>query len=222
MNLVSVGIVLKITFHVSHRNQLKFKGHLVHHQNKLLYLKIVVSPSVEPVTGRIANPKVDLNVCNVSLLFIKNVKKNPNADTFVCNFCNTDMFPFAEIDLRDFIDLSFNSDYVCSCLENNKLKNSSEDFMNKIINLKELKFDKNQNYSNKDPNNRVIDPTNFNCYLTHDFHTLHIKNSKKTNYTSFSVLQTNICSLHGNFDNLEQLLNNLELYRTFIDLELFF
>ena len=56
----------------------------------------------------------------------------------------------AEIDLRDLIDLSFNSNYICSCLENNKLKNNSEDFMNKIINLKELNFDKNQSYSNKD------------------------------------------------------------------------
>ena len=32
--------------------------------------------------------------------------------------------------------------------------------MNKIINLKELNFDKNQSYSNKDPNDHVIDPTN--------------------------------------------------------------
>ena len=120
------------------------------------------------------------------------------------------MFPFAEIDLRDLIDLSFNSNYICSCLENNKLKNNSEDFMNKIINLKELNFDKNQSYSNKDPNDHVIDPTNFSYYLTHDFHKLHKKNSNKTNNTNFSVLHTNICSLQGNFDNLEQLLNKIE------------
>ena len=72
------------------------------------------------------------------------------------------MFPFAEIDLRDLTDLSFNSNCVCSCLEKNKPKNNSEDFMNKIVNLKELNFDKNQNYSNKDPNDHVIDLTNFN------------------------------------------------------------
>ena len=62
---------------------------------------------------------------------------------------------------------TFNSNYICSCLENNKLKNNSdsqsEDFMNKIINLKELNFDKNQSYSNKDPNDHVIHPTNFRC-----------------------------------------------------------
>ena len=72
------------------------------------------------------------------------------------------MFPFAEIDLRDLIDLSFNSNCVCTYLEKNKPKNNSDDFMNKIVNLKELNFDKNQNYSSKDPNNHVIDPTNFN------------------------------------------------------------
>ena len=96
----------------------------------------------------------------------------------------------AELDLRDLIDLSFNSNYICSCLENNKLKNNSEDFMNKIINLKELNFDKKQSYSNKDPNDHVIDHANFSYYLTHDFHKLHKKNSNKTNNTNFSVLHT--------------------------------
>ena len=59
------------------------------------------------------------------------------------------------------MDLYFNSNYVCGCLENNKLKNNSEYFMEKIINLKELNFDKNQNFSNKGPNDHVIDATNF-------------------------------------------------------------
>ena len=38
--------------------------------------------------------------------------------------------------------------------------------MNKIINLKELNFDKSQNYSNKNPNDHVIYSTTFNYYLT--------------------------------------------------------
>ena len=156
-----------------------------------------------------SQPKSGLECVQCKFAFHKKCQKNPNFNTFVCNFCNKEMFPFAEIDLRDLIDLSFNSNYICSCLENNKLKNNSEDFMNKIINLKELNFDKNQSYSNKDPNDHVIDPTNFSYYLTHDFHKLHKKNSNKTNNTNFSVLHTNICSLQGNFNNLEQL-NNLE------------
>ena len=59
--------------------------------------------------------------------------------------------------------------------------------MNKIINLKQLNFEKYQSYSNKDPNDHVIDPANFSYYLIHDFHKLHNKNSKKTNNTNFSV-----------------------------------
>ena len=87
-------------------------------------------------------------MCNVyKFVFHKKCQKHPNVNTFVCNFCNKELSPFADIDLRDLIDLSFNCHYVYSFLENNKLKNNSEDFMNKIINLKELNFDKKQNYS---------------------------------------------------------------------------
>ena len=157
-----------------------------------------------------SQPKSGLECVQCKLVFHLKCQKNPNVNTFVFNFWNKETLPLAEIDRRDLIDLSFNSNYICSCLENNKLKNNSEDFMNKIINLKELNFGKNQSYSNKDPNDHVIDPTNFSYYLTHDFHKLHKKNSNKTNNTNFSVLHTNICSLQGNFDNFEQLLNNLE------------
>ena len=50
------------------------------------------------------------------------------------------MFRFVEIGLRGPIDVSFNSNYVCSCRENNKLKDNSEDFMNRIINFKRIKL----------------------------------------------------------------------------------
>ena len=62
--------------------------------------------------------------------------------------------------------------------------------MNKIINLKELNFDNNQSYSNKDPNDHVIDPTNFSYYLTHDFLKRYNEKNNKTNNINFSVLQT--------------------------------
>ena len=134
MNLGSVEFVLKITFHVSHWIQLKFKGYLVHYQNKLLYLKTVVSSSVELVSGRIANPTLYKNVRKVSLFFIKNVKKTLMSIPLFASFV-IKKYLFPEIDLSDLIDLSFNSNYICSCLENNKLENNSKDFMNKIINF---------------------------------------------------------------------------------------
>ena len=95
------------------------------------------------------------------------------------------MFLFAEIVLKNLKDLSNNS----------KLKKQTKE--------------KLRSYSYQDPNH-VIDPTNFSYYLTHEFHKLHNKNSSETNKTKFSVLHTNICSLQGNFDNLEQLLNKIE------------
>ena len=114
------------------------------------------------------------------------MSKNPNVNTFVCNLYNKETFLFAEIVLKNLKDLSNNS----------KLKKQTKE--------------KLRSYSYQDPNNHVIDPTNFSYYLTHEFHKLHNKNSSKTNKTKFSVLHTNICSLQGNFDNLEQLLNKIE------------
>ena len=82
-----------------------------------------------------SQPNTVLECPQSKFIFHKKCQKNPNVDTFVCKFCNKEIFLFPEIDLRDLIDLSFNSNYICSCLENNKLKNNSKDFMNKIINF---------------------------------------------------------------------------------------
>ena len=82
-----------------------------------------------------SQPNTVLECPQSKFIFHKKCQKNPNVVTFVCKFCNKEIFLFPEIDLRDLIDLSFNSNYICSCLENNKLKNNSKDFMNKIINF---------------------------------------------------------------------------------------
>ena len=55
--------------------QLKFKGCLVHYQNKLLYLKVKVSPSVEPVTGGIAKSGLECVQCK--FVFYKKCQKTP-------------------------------------------------------------------------------------------------------------------------------------------------
>ena len=117
MNLGSAGIVLKITFYVSHWIQLKFKGYLVHYQNKLLYLKVVVNPFCGTCNRKNSQPKSRLECMQCKFVFHKKMSKISNVSTFVCNFCNKETFPFVEIDLRDLIDLSLNSSYICSCLE---------------------------------------------------------------------------------------------------------
>ena len=50
---------------------------------------------------------------------------------------------------------------------------------------------------------------NFNYYETHEFHKL-INSLKSNKSENFSIFHSNICSLQGNFDKLEILLDNLE------------
>ena len=61
----------------------------------------------------------------------------------------------------------------------------------------------------KDHNVNVTDPTCFKYYLNHEFHKLN-KNINSGKNDKFSLLQTNICSLQGNFEKLEMLLSDLE------------
>ena len=50
---------------------------------------------------------------------------------------------------------------------------------------------------------------NFNYYETHEFHKL-INSLKSNKSENFSIFHSNICSIQGNFDKLEILLDNLE------------
>ena len=78
-----------------------------------------------------------------------------------------------------------------------------------LLNLNKLNLNKNHKYVNRDPNANIADPVNFNYYETHAFHKL--KNNLKLNKSeNFSIFYPNICSLQGNFDKLEILLDNLK------------
>ena len=99
--------------------------------------------------------------------------------------------------------------FICSCLQKDSYRNIHENYLNNILNLKELTFNKNQHYSVKDPNVNVTYPTFFKYYLNHEFHKLN-KNINSGKNNKFSLLHTNICSLKGNFENVEMLLSDLE------------
>ena len=66
-------------------------------------------------------------------------------------------------------------------------------------------------YSTIETNNEYFEDLSIqpdvNYYQTRDFHKIVTKLDKRN---SFSVLQTNICSLSGNLENLELLLTNLD------------
>ena len=115
---------------------------------------------------------------------------------------------FARIDLDEILEISLNSNFDCKCLKNHKKKQTMNTSTKKLLNLQELNFKKNPKYANSDPNASIANPVNFNYYETHAFHKL--KNNQKLNKSeNFSISHSNICSLQGNFDKVEILLDNL-------------
>ena len=118
------------------------------------------------------------------------------------------MFPYMKIDYEEILDLSYNSNYECNCSQFNK-NNILEICTKKPLNLKELNFNKNPIFANKDPNFNLAGPVCFNYFLSHEFHKLS-KKLKTPNSENFSLLHSNICSLQGNFDKLESLIDHLD------------
>ena len=139
----------------------------------------------------------------------KKCSNNDKNNNTYCQKCLQEIFPFTGIDLNELLDVSFNSNYVCNCLQNHKQNPTFYKNTTKLLNLQELNFKKNPEYVNSDPYANIADPVNFNYYETHAFHKL--KNNLNLNIAeNFSIFHSNICSLQGNFDKLETLLDNLE------------
>ena len=67
------------------------------------------------------------------------------------------MFPYMKIDYEEILDLSYNSNYECNCSQFNK-SNILEICTKKLLNLKELNFNKNPIFANIDPNLNLADP----------------------------------------------------------------
>ena len=124
------------------------------------------------------------------------------------NSCLNEMFPYRKIDYEEILDLSYNSNYECNCSQFNK-NNILEICTKKLLNLKELNFNKNPIFANKDPNFNLADPVCFSYFLSHEFHKVS-KKLKTPNYENFSLLHSNICSVQGNFDKLESLIDHLD------------
>ena len=73
----------------------------------------------------------------------KKCSKIQNADNFVRATCLTVTFPFTQIENFDLEKLSLNSYFTCSCLKKDSYSNVHESYLNNILNLKELTFNKN-------------------------------------------------------------------------------
>ena len=115
----------------------------------------------------------------------KKCSKIQNTHNFVCATRLTETFPFTQqIENFDLEKLSFNSNFTCSCLQKDSYSNIYDNYLNKILKLKELTSNKNRDYSTKDPNANVTDPTCFKYYLNHEFHKLN-KNINSGNNGEF-------------------------------------
>ena len=136
------------------------------------------------------------------------LKENPNA--WECPSCFNNKFPFFEADDADIILNTFNSNWSCDCKTKSPKYISSpvsNEYKLILINRKESDHRYEDVYLEDFENFDLYHSLkpDFKYYELHDFHTM--KNKVKN---SFSVLHTNICSLHFDGDNLHNLLANLE------------
>ena len=121
--------------------------------------------------------------------------------------CNSENFPFFDIDNTDLLENCFNSNFSCKCLTSKNLTLNPEKDM-KLLNLKELNFQKDTHFSQFDPDEHIVDPTEFKYYTTHEFHKLKTNISRRG--TNLSLFHSNICSLNGNKEKLQDFINNLD------------
>ena len=92
--------------------------------------------------------------------------------------CNSENFPFFDIDNTDLLENSFNSNFSCKCLTSKNLTLNPEKDM-KLLNLNELNFQKDTHFSQFDPDQHIVDPTEFKYYPTHEVHKLKTNISRR-------------------------------------------
>ena len=126
-----------------------------------------------------------------------------------CPFCMQQKFPFHLVNDKVLVKESFNSNFNCKCKTTSDycLGNSKYIFKyKKDCTNKDTSFANTVDINDQILNDFTINP-NFKYYQNHEFHKL-TKNLNSQN--NFSVFHTNICSLQGNFDNLQILTTNLD------------
>ena len=140
-----------------------------------------------------------------SKLGINYIEYKLNCETYMCQICNDNTFPFNKLITID--DETFNSNFFNNSMKHEQNIIDSENFKDQILNLKKLTFNKNSYHANFDPDEEIKDNSNFSYYTTKEFHKLRdrIKEDKK-----FSLIHSNIQSLNCNFDKLEYLIKEVD------------
>ena len=126
-----------------------------------------------------------------------------------CPSCMHEKFPFNKIDDKALLKEAYNSNFSCKCQTTSDycLEKSKYVFKYKKSNSKKDTFFTNV----VDINDQILSDftikPNFKYYQNHEFHKITNNLSKQNN---FRLFHTNICSLQGNFENLQILINNLD------------
>ena len=120
-----------------------------------------------------------------------------------------DKFPFHSVNNMDIISGSFNSNFSCKCQKTTDFVLGSQKciFNYKIDSEKTDKlYCSHTDYGNMMTDSFILQPK-FKFYQTHKFLKL-VNNLSESK--AFSVFHTNICFLQANFDNLQNLISNLD------------
>lgn len=146
--------------------------------------------------------------CNIPKL--NATLKDPKIlENWECKMCQEEKFPLAQIDNKELLTLSFNSNFDCHCKIGKSQLISSSDHNFKFRSEKHSDQDNFDSFS--DPGieleNTFQLSLNFDYFETHQFHKL-LKGI--TMEKSLGILHTNICSLQHNFENLQLLITQLD------------
>ena len=116
--------------------------------------------------------------------------------------------PFNTTDDKALLKEAYNSNFSCKCQTTSDycLEKSKYVFKYNVSNSKKDTFFTNAVDINDQILNDFTIKQNFKYYQNHEFH----KINNLSNQNNFSLFHTNICSLQGNFENLQILINNLD------------
>ena len=109
----------------------------------------------------------------------------------------------------ELIDLTFNSNFICPC-KYSCICISIQDYqLLERLQLCKLNLSEHDLLYDNDIDNHVSFHDNFDYFSNHKFHKL-IRNISSSGKERFSLLHSNISSLLGNFDKLENLLVDVD------------
>lgn len=168
----------------------------------------IVKSHTNSIICNLCNHKIHLNCASLSRDEQTLLNSN-NSFTWICYQCTAKELPFNNVYTLN--ELSYNSNYNCSCKISTSLEEQDLGSLPKFDLLANNQCSlPNTQINENDNDNELFYEPNFNYYTTHDFHKLCNNMNNGITSDSFSILHTNIRSIEHNCDELATLLANLD------------